>query len=334
MSVSDTAFGNPVAMLTRRTAMMLTAATSLIGCGREGRFRRAGSASARVRIGYQKNGVLLLAKSRGRLARALAPAGVKIEWAQFVSGPLLLEALAGGAVDMGAAGDAPPLFAQAAGAPIRYVAVQPLTGHSEAILVPRDSAIGRVDDLRGQRLAFTRGSSSHLLVIRALARQGLSLGDVEPVLLNPADASAAFASGALGAWATWDPYLALAQRDQNARILIDGAAVARCDAFLLASERLVQDAPAVLARVLDALRAEAVWSRAHRPDLIRIVSQASGLSPDIVGAGLRRGDLAVEPMSRDVIARQQASADIFARLGVIPRAIDVKDAAWTGWTPR
>ncbi len=308
--------------------MTLAAAGALSACGPHG---RAGK-SARVRIGYQKNGVLLLAKSRGQFAAALP--GVDIEWSEFVSGPPLLEALAAGAVDLGATGDAPPLFAQAAGAPLRYVAVQPLTGQSEAILVPKDSTLTGAEQLRGKLVAFTKGSSSHLLVVKALAKAGLSLADIQPIHLSPADASSAFATGSLDAWATWDPYLALAQRDQAARVLIDGSAVARSDAFLLASARLVEDAPAVLARVLDALRVEAAWGAAHRPDLIRIVSQANGLPPEIVAAGLRRGRLAVEPVTAEVVARQQASADIFAKLGEIPKTIKVADAAWTGWTPR
>lgn len=308
--------------------MSLAAAGALSACGP----REAPAKAARVRIGYQKNGVLLLAKSRGQFAAALP--GVTVEWSEFVAGPPLLEALAAGAVDLGATGDSPPLFAQAAGAPLRYVAVQPLTGQSEAILVPERSTLTGVEQLRGKRVAFTKGSSSHLLVVKALAKAGLALSDVQPIYLSPADAASAFAAGSLDAWATWDPYLALAQRDQAARILTDGAAVARSDAFVLASARLVDGAPHVLSKVLDALRAEAAWGEAHRADLVRIVSQANGLPPQIVEAGLRRGKLAVEPVTADVIARQQASADIFAKLGMIPKAITVADAAWTGWTPR
>src|SRR5438045_3232897 len=104
-------------MLTRRMAMTLAAAGALSACGPRGQTGEADK-PIRVRIGYQRNGVLLLAKSRGQLAAALP--GVSVEWVEFVSGPPLLEALAAGAVDLGATGDSPPLFAQAAGAPLRY----------------------------------------------------------------------------------------------------------------------------------------------------------------------------------------------------------------------
>ena len=195
--------------------MILAASGALSACGPRGQARPEAKA-VRVRIGYQKNDVLVLAKSRGQF-QAVLP-GMNVEWSEFVSGPPLLEALAAGAVDLGATGDSPPLFAQAAGAPLRYVAVQPLTGQSEAILISKISPIARVEDLSGRRVAFTKGSSSHLLVVKALAKAGLSLTDIQPIYLSPADASA----------------------------------------------RLVDDAPLVLARVLDALRAEAAWGEAHR----------------------------------------------------------------------
>jgi len=133
------------------------------------------------------------------------------------------------------------------------------------------------------------------------------------------------------AWAIWDPFLALAERDQQARILISGTRLPRTDAFYLASNRIIGSAPKALAQLLDALRAEAAWGEAHRPDLVKIVSGANGLPPDIVDISLRRGRLAVEPLTREVLARQQAAADTLQDLGAIPHKIRVADAAWPGW---
>jgi aliphatic sulfonates family ABC transporter substrate-binding protein len=290
------------------------------------------AAAATIRIGYQKNGVLLLAKSRGVVANVLRP--IKLKWVEFPSGPPLLEALNAGAVDLGATGDAPPIFAQAAGAPLKYAAVQPISGDGEAVIVPPASSLRTAADLRGKRVAFTKASSSHLLVVKALAQAGLKLSDVQPIYLTPSDAASAFARNAVDAWATWDPYLALAQRDQKARVLVSGAALPKSDAFYLASRHFIDTAPTALAVLLEALRHEAVWGQAHRPEVVRIVAAASGLPPDIVEASLRRGALAVDPMTPDVVARQQASADIFQSIGAIPAHVSVADAAWTGWRPR
>ncbi len=282
-----------------------------------------------INIGYQKNGVLLLAKSRGVVEALMRP--IKLNWVEFPSGPPLLEAMNAGAIDLGATGDTPPIFAQAAGSALQYVAVQPITGEGEALLVPAASPIRSVAELKGKRVAFTKASSSHLLAANALASAGLTLAQVRPVYLAPSDAASAFGRGAVDAWAIWDPFLALAERDQKARILVSGTRLPRTDAFYLASNRIIARAPKALGQLLDALHAEAAWGDGHRPDLVRIVSAANGLPPDIVDTSLRRGRLAVEPLTREVLARQQAAADTLQDLGAIPHKIRVADAAWPGW---
>ena len=292
------------------------------------------TARSTVRIGYQKNGVLLLAKARGRLPGLLATAGVtSVEWAQFGAGPPLLEAMRAGAIDVGAVGDTPPIFAQAAGAPIVYAAVQPLTGVGQALVVPPASSIHAVADLKGKRVAFTKGSSAHLFIVLALAGAGLGLADITPVYLSPADAAGAFASGALDAWTIWDPFLAIAEKTQGARRILDGRGVAPTNAFYIAARRFAKGAPNVLSALLDALAGEAAWANAHQHEAGAIVQEATGLPADIVATSLRRGPLAVVPLTDTAVKTQQASADTFHRLGVIPSAVDVRAAVWTGWTP-
>jgi sulfonate transport system substrate-binding protein len=309
----------------RREWLATAGAAALAACSP----RRA--APRRIRIGYQKSGVFLLAKSRGLVAKTLAPVG--LEWVEFPSGPPMLEALGAGAVDLAATGDAPPIFAQAAGGSLRYVAVQPVTGESEGLLVQPQSELRDPRELRGKRIALTRGTSSHIFLVKALNSVGLTLSDIKPIFLAPTDAAAAFAGDSFHAWATWDPYLALAQRDQKARILISGVGLPLSDAFFLASSRLVETAPTTLTDLLDVLRAEAAWGNAHTAQMVEISAAANGLPPDVIETGLRRGPLAVNLVTPEALARQQTSADTFANLGIIPRHIRVADAAWTGWRP-
>jgi sulfonate transport system substrate-binding protein len=288
----------------------------------------------RLRIGYQKNGVLLLAKSRGQTPARLAAHGVRdVEWAEFGSGPPLLEAMRAGAVDLGAVGDTPPIFAQAAGSPILYAAAQPVTGAGQGLLVPAGSPARSVHDLKGRRIAFTQGSSAHLFVVQALAAAGLSLADITPAHLSPADAAAAFANGSLDGWAVWDPYFAIAQETQHARLILDGRGVAPTNSFYIASRPFAERAPRVLAALLDSLALDAAWGNAHQGDCGALIQAATGLPANIVATGLRRGPFAVVPVSDAVIKAQQANADIFQRLGVIPAAVDVRTAAWTRWAP-
>jgi len=286
---------------------------------------------AAIAIGYQKNGVLLLARSRGVVDQLMRP--VMLKWVEFPSGPPLLEAMNAGAVDFGATGDTPPIFAQAAHAAIEYVAVQPISGQGEALIVPAASKIRSVAELRGKRIAVTKASSAHLLTANALASAGLTLAEVQAVYLAPSDAASAFARGAVDAWAIWDPFLALAERDQKARILISGAVLPRTDSFYLASERVIARTPQALTQLLDVLRAEAAWGARHEAQLVQIVSGASGLPTDIVWASLRRGPLAVDPLTREVLARQQAAADVMQDLGAIPAKLKVSEAVWSGWRP-
>ena len=143
-----------------------------------------------VRIGYQKYGKLVLLKSKGTLEPKLAAAGYKVVWTEFPSGPPLLEALNVGAVDFGNTGEAPPIFAQAAGAPIQYVAYEPPAPKGEAILVPKESPLKSVADLKGKKVALNKGSNVHYLLVKALEKAGVKYSDVEVAYLAPADARA------------------------------------------------------------------------------------------------------------------------------------------------
>ncbi len=288
-----------------------------------------------VRIGYQRYGLLLVAKARGRLDKSLQDAGRgKPEWVEFPSGPPLLEAMSAGAIDLGTTGDTPPIFAQAAGVPLRYVAAQRLVGGGEAILVHGGSGLARVADLRGRAVGFTKGSSAHMFIVQALRQTGLSLADIRPVYLAPADAVGAFSRRAIDAWVTWDPYFALAERDQGAVVLATRASTPPSDGFYLASKSFVEQNAGTLSELLDGLAEDARWGNSHPEDAARIIAVANGLPQDIVLRALRREPLGIQPMDLQDIRQQQAGADIFAELKLIPGPVRVADAAWQDWSPR
>lgn len=176
---------------------------------------------AQLRIGYQKAvSSLVLAKQHRLLEQRFAQ--TKITWVEFPAGPQLLEALNVGSIDLGGAGDIPPLFAQAAGADLLYVGWVPPTPKAETILVPSKSALRTVADLKGKRVAFQKGSSAHNLLLRLLAKSGLGMRDITPLYLSPANARAAFAAGQVDAWAIWDPWYSALTLDGSARLLANG----------------------------------------------------------------------------------------------------------------
>jgi sulfonate transport system substrate-binding protein len=160
------------------------------------------------------------------LEKALAPLGIKVQWTEFPGGPQLLEALNVGSIDFGNTGEAPPVFAQAAGAPLFYVGVEPPAPDGEAILVPAGSPIKTVAELKGKRVALNKGSNVHFLLVQALATANLTPADINSVFLAPADGRAAFESGSVDAWAIWDPFLAAAQAQTGGKVLVDGTNLA------------------------------------------------------------------------------------------------------------
>lgn len=308
--------------VSRRNTLMALGAGLLSACAR-------GNAPAPVTIGYQRSGLLLLAKARGTVDAALVAAGrPPAQWIEFPSGPPMLEAMAAGSVDIGATGESPPIFAQAAGAPIIYLTAEPNSGRSSAILVRKDSPLRTVADLRGRRLAFTRASSAHLVVAKALQHAGLGFGDVTPINLSPVDAGSAFASGAIDAWSIWDPYYALAEQNLGARAIVTGDQLPASDSFLIGNRRTVAAKHADVQTILAAMRSTAVWARDHVDDVVALTAKLAGLPAPIVRVSLRRGPFAADPISPAILQRQQANADLFAKLGLLPRPVDVASAVW------
>ena len=291
---------------------------------------RLARAAGRVRIGYQKNGSLAVMRQQRRLEAQ----GLAAEWVEFNSGPPLLEALNAGAVDFGATGDTPPIFAQAAGADLLYVGAQPITGASEAVLVPASSPIRQVSDLRGKRVAFTKGSSAQYMVVQVLASAGLKPADIQPVNLQPADAGAAFRNGSLDAWAVWDPFFAIAEAEPTTRVLITAEGVAPSNSFFLASRGFTEREPGTVLALLDAINATADWARANPEDLAQTLAGITGVPLAAQRVAAARGVYGVQPMNEAVIARQQSVADAFAGLRLIPGRIDVRAAVWRPERPR
>ena len=196
-----------------------------------------------VRIGYQKYGNLVLLKGKGDLEQALNAAWLQGRVDRISVGPPLLEALNAGAIDFGNTGEAPPIFAQAAGTPFVYVAHEPPAPKGEAILVPKDSALKSVADLKGKKIALNKGSNVHYLLVKALEKAGVKYSEIEPVFLAPADARAAFERGAVDAWVIWDPFQAAAEAATGARTLADGTGLVANYQFYFAGQKFADANP-------------------------------------------------------------------------------------------
>ena len=279
-----------------------------------------------VRIGFQKYGTLILLKGQGLLEKKLEPLGYTVEWTEFPAGPQLLEGLNVGAVDFGTTGEAPPIFAQAAGAPLVYVGYEPPAPKAEAILVPKDSPIRTVADLKGKKVALNKGSNVHYLLVKALEKAGLKYGDVEVVFLPPADARAAFEKGAVDAWVIWEPFLAAAEVATGARQLTDGTGIVNNHEFYLSTRALIDEHPQAVDAIFAALAETDAWVNANPDKVAETFSPILGIPVPVLALAAERRTYGVQPINPDVVAKQQAIADVFFELGLIPKAIKIADA--------
>jgi sulfonate transport system substrate-binding protein len=280
-----------------------------------------------IRIGYQKYGKLVLLKSKGTLEDRLKAVGYKVVWTEFPSGPPLLEALNVGSIDFGNTGEAPPIFAQAAGAPIQYVAYEPPAPKGEAILVPKDSKLNSVADLRGKKVALNKGSNVHYLLVKALEKAGVKYSEIEPVFLAPADARAAFERGAVDAWVIWDPFQSAAEAATGARTLADGTGVVSNYQFYLASRKFLESEPKVVDLVLAQLSEVDDWAKGDIHAVAEQLAPLIGLPVPVVEVALKRQSYGIKPLTDSVIADQQQVADTFLALGLIPKPIKISDVA-------
>jgi sulfonate transport system substrate-binding protein len=316
-------------MLSKRqflAAALSTGASALAG--------RAAAADnpKEIRIGYQKSGVLLITKQQELLEKRFGPLGITVKWVEFSFGPPLLEALNTGSIDYGATGDAPPIFAQAAKANLFYVAAQPGRGDTQAIVVPKDSPIQRLEDLKGRKVGFAKASSAHNLTIAALDSVGIAYADITPLYLPPADAAAAFSRGALDAWTIWDPYLAIAEITKGARRLPISEIAAAQNTFFLANREFTTRYPTVVAGINTELARATAWAKDNRDAAARLYAAATGVDLVAMQKTVGRTEYVFTPVSEKVLGEQQRVADRFHRLGLIPQPIKVKDIVWT-WDP-
>jgi sulfonate transport system substrate-binding protein len=288
---------------------------------------RAEAGVKEIRIGYQKNGVLVITRQQSALEKHFNPQGIDVKWVEFSSGPPMMEAMNVGSVDYGAVGDSPPVFAQAAGAAIVYAAGQPIT-NGQGILVPPNSPIRSIADLKGTRVGFTKGSSAHNIIVQTLEKAGLTYADITPVYLTPPDAGPAFANGSIDAWSIWDPYFAIGQTKQNGRILVNASEITKTNSFYIANRDFAKNHSPVLQQIIDVTSSTAKWASSHRDEVAKSLSAVTGIALDIQTVAANRSSFAVGPITDDIIATQQGVADRFFKLGLIPKQIAIRDIVW------
>jgi sulfonate transport system substrate-binding protein len=268
-----------------------------------------------LHVGSQRGGTKALLLASG----ALDGAPYKVDWSEFAAAQPLLEAIGSGAVDLGVTGDAPFMFAYQSGSPVRAVGAQFVRERpfgALALVVQKSSPAHSLADLKGRKIATTRGSVGHYLIIRALAAAKLPPDWVQITFLSPGDAKAALSSGAIDGWATWAPYLEPAFKE-GARTIVDGHDYVRGYGFDVANTGAIDAKPKLLADFLQREAKALAWAREHPEQYAVVLAKETGLPIEVArDYAVKNGRTAV-PIDDAVIADQAQVLEDFKAAGAV-----------------
>ena len=318
---------------------LLTWLLALAGCSNQNSTKfsppqtiqsSGGSKITVINVGHQ-NGTpgLNLLKARGLLEKRLEPQGIQVKWFEFKAGPPMMEAMAAGSVDIGNVGNLPPIFAQAGGNPIVYVAATGSNAGAQAVIVPKDSPIQSLADLNGKKVAIQKGTALQYLALKVLERAKLTLKDIQPVYLSIPDSTTAFEGRAIDALPIGDPYLAKKELANEVKVLVRGSDVAPQRAYYIATRNFAEQQPALLQAILEEQRNAEEWAKANPKEVVNLLAQQTKYDPKAIEYSLeKRPYFGVFDIKDEYVAEQQQVADLFYQQKLIPKAIQIKDAIW------
>ncbi|MFB8789861.1 MAG: aliphatic sulfonate ABC transporter substrate-binding protein [Potamolinea sp.] len=281
-----------------------------------------------VKIGYQPHGTFLFLKARGNLENNLSTRGIYVEWQEFSAGPLMLAAMGEGKIDLGYGGIVPLVFAQANDVPFVYVASDSASIGSMAIIVPKNSPIKKLTDLKNKKIAATKGTASHYLLVRALMKAGLTPQDIEFVDLLPEKGQEAFKQKEVDAWVAWNPFLAQVQENTPIRLLTNAEGLISDRSFYFATSSFAKNHGDIIKIVIEEANQVGIWVATHPEEAAKIMTNSTGMNPTLaLKAAKSRRYEALQIQDR-AIEEQQRVAETFFRLGLLPKRIWVEDAVW------
>jgi sulfonate transport system substrate-binding protein len=297
-------------------AGLVLAGTIILGLG-------PAAAETKLRLDYAYyNPVSLVLKDKGWLQQDLAAKGIGVEWVLSQGSNKALEFLNARSIDFGSSAGAAALLSKANGNPIKAVYIYSRPEWT-ALVTTEKSPITKVTDLKGKKIAVTRGTDPHIFLLRALALNGLTERDVKIVPLQHPEGRLALSCGDVDAWSGLDPFMAQAELEENARLFFRDPAL-NTYGFLNVREAFAAEHPELVDVVLTSYERGRRWALANPDELARILSEASKVSLAVAERQLRtRTDL-----SNPIIGPEHAEAitkagDALKSAGVVPEDIDI-----------
>jgi sulfonate transport system substrate-binding protein len=280
-----------------------------------------------LKAGDQKGGLRALLEA----ANGLEGLGYDIQWSEFPAAAPLAEALNAAAVDSGPIGDAPLVFALAAGTRVKAIGANRSDSYGTAVLVRPDSPLKTAADLKGKSIATNRGSIGHYVTLKAITAAGLKPEEVNIRFLAPADAKLALTQGSVDAWATWEPYTALAEVSHHARVLVSGRGLLPGLSYLAATDAAIAAKRPVLQDFLQRVVKAQLWSYRNVDAYSAALARIIGIPPEAAKLQFERRQQKWVAIDAQVIADQQGTADFYRQVGLIKQPLDVKGTFDTGF---
>jgi len=281
-----------------------------------------------LRVGDQKGGNRSLLEIAG-LAKDLP---YKIEWSEFPAAAPILEALNAGALDVGYTGDLSFLTVYAGGAPIKAIGGTRSDARTQAILVRKDSPIKTAADLKGKRLAGTRGGWGQFLIDATLEKAGYKTEDAVFAPLGPVDAKIALVAGSIDAWAVWEPYVSYATLKDNARVVADGEGLTPTITFLVASDQAIATKRAAVQDLVQRLNKARLWSLDHLAEYAKSTAELTKLPEDVLLSAYSAQRTSPIVIDAAVVKEVQQASDRATRYGILSKSLDVGQAVDRSFT--
>lgn len=282
-----------------------------------------------VRIVSSKIGPLSVLRKQDAFKNNFTSKGYSVKWLEFGGGPQQFEALNTGNLDITFAGESPSIFAQAAGMQIVNIATTNPNPQSVAFLVPNNSPMKSIADLKGKKVALQKASAVQYTLVKGLAQAGLKLSDIQPVYLAPADANVAFSQQQVDAWVTWEPFITWTEEKGTGRILKDGEGLKDIGNFYTTSRKFAEEHPEFIKLFLEEVQKAEAWTRDNPREFAQLMASELGTDAKAMEKVISKYKPGIVPISDRVIAKQQEIANMYYEIGMLPKQIDVKQAFLT-----
>ena len=269
--------------------------------------------------------VSLVLKNKGWLEEELKKDGIKVKWVLSLGSNKALEFLNARSLDFGSSAGAAALLARINGNPVKSVYVYSKPEWT-ALVATKDSPIQKVQDLKGKRIAATRGTDPHIFLLRTLGAYGLTEKDVKVVLLQHQDGKMALLKGDVDVWAGLDPLMAQAELDDGARLFYRNADI-NTWGVLNTREDFAAAHPELVAKVIQAYEKARAYSQANPAELKQIIAGAAKLSEPVAARQLERTDLSTAAIGERQRKTIEEAGLALQKEGVIAADVNVPAVA-------